>query len=73
MHVVSRDVIWLLSLADSCHFFRTRQTCTYLTPLASHRGIARPLAEFAGVCRDLGVPLVVDVAAFGARTGSMDL
>ena len=45
----------------------------YLTPLASHRGIARPLAEFAGVRRDLGVPLVVDAAAFGARTGSMDL
>ena len=71
MPVVSRDVIWLLS--DSCHFFRTRQTCTYLTPLASHRGIGWPLAEFAGVCRDLGVPLLVDAAAFGDHTDSTDL
>ena len=34
----------------------------HLTPLASHRGIAQPLAAFARVCRDLGVPLVVDAA-----------
>jgi hercynylcysteine S-oxide lyase len=34
----------------------------HLTPLASHRGLAQPLAEFAGVCRELGVPLVVDAA-----------
>jgi pyridoxal 5-phosphate dependent beta-lyase len=34
----------------------------HLTPLASHRGVAQPLAEFAGVCRELGVPLVVDAA-----------
>lgn len=34
----------------------------HLTPLASHRGIAQPLAELADVCRDLGVPLVVDAA-----------
>lgn len=34
----------------------------HLTPLASHRGIAQPLAEFADVCRDLGLPLVVDAA-----------
>jgi hercynylcysteine S-oxide lyase len=34
----------------------------HLTPLASHRGLAQPLAEFAEVCRDLGVPLVVDAA-----------
>ena len=34
----------------------------HLTPLASHRGVAQPLAEFAEVCRDLGVPLVVDAA-----------
>jgi pyridoxal 5-phosphate dependent beta-lyase len=33
-----------------------------LTPLASHRGIAQPLAAFARVCRDLGLPLVVDAA-----------
>jgi pyridoxal 5-phosphate dependent beta-lyase len=34
----------------------------HLTPLASHRGIAQPLAAFARVCRDLGLPLVVDAA-----------
>lgn len=34
----------------------------HLTPLASHRGLAQPLAELAVVCRDLGVPLVVDAA-----------
>ncbi|WP_101951540.1 ergothioneine biosynthesis PLP-dependent enzyme EgtE [Mycobacterium sp. 3519A] len=38
----------------------------HLTPLASHRGLAQPLARMADVCRDLGVPLVVDAAqAFG--------
>jgi hercynylcysteine S-oxide lyase len=34
----------------------------HFTPLASHRGLAQPLAELAEVCRDLGVPLVVDAA-----------
>ena len=34
----------------------------HITPLASHRGLAQPLAELAGVCRQLGVPLVVDAA-----------
>jgi pyridoxal 5-phosphate dependent beta-lyase len=34
----------------------------HLTPLASHRGLAQPLAELAAVCRELGVPLVVDAA-----------
>ena len=34
----------------------------HLTQLGSHRGLAQPVAEFAEVCRDLGVPLVVDAA-----------
>jgi hercynylcysteine S-oxide lyase len=34
----------------------------HLTPLASHRGLVQPLSELAEVCRDLGVPLVVDAA-----------
>ncbi|MFG1931819.1 ergothioneine biosynthesis PLP-dependent enzyme EgtE [Mycobacterium sp. NPDC048908] len=34
----------------------------HLTPLASHRGVAQPLAAVAEVCRDIGVPLVVDAA-----------
>ncbi|HYZ68820.1 MAG TPA: aminotransferase class V-fold PLP-dependent enzyme, partial [Mycobacterium sp.] len=28
----------------------------HLTPLASHRGLAQPLAELTELCRDLGVP-----------------
>ena len=34
----------------------------HLTALASHRGLAQPLAELALVCRELGVPLAVDAA-----------
>lgn len=34
----------------------------HLTALGSHRGLAQPLAALADVCRDLGVPLVVDAA-----------
>jgi pyridoxal 5-phosphate dependent beta-lyase len=34
----------------------------HLTALASHRGLAQPLAELAEVCRDINVPLVVDAA-----------
>jgi pyridoxal 5-phosphate dependent beta-lyase len=34
----------------------------HLTALASHRGVAQPLSEFATACRAAGVPLVVDAA-----------
>ncbi|MGV0644736.1 ergothioneine biosynthesis PLP-dependent enzyme EgtE [Mycolicibacterium sp. XJ2546] len=34
----------------------------HLTALASHRGVAQPLAAMADVCRNLGLPLVVDAA-----------
>jgi pyridoxal 5-phosphate dependent beta-lyase len=34
----------------------------HLTALASHRGLAQPLAALADVCRDLNLPLVVDAA-----------
>lgn len=34
----------------------------HLTPLASHRGVAQPLTALADVCRNLGLPLVVDAA-----------
>lgn len=34
----------------------------HLTPLASHRGVVQPLAMVARLCRELGVPLVVDAA-----------
>ncbi|MGE2715778.1 ergothioneine biosynthesis PLP-dependent enzyme EgtE [Mycolicibacterium litorale] len=41
---------------------RDRPGLVHLTPLGSHRGIAQPLAPLAEVCRDLGLPLVVDAA-----------
>ncbi|HKP39761.1 ergothioneine biosynthesis PLP-dependent enzyme EgtE [Mycobacterium sp.] len=34
----------------------------HFTPLASHRGVAQPLAALADVCRNLGLPLVIDAA-----------
>ena len=34
----------------------------HFTPVASHRGIVQPLAMMATLCRELGVPLVVDAA-----------
>lgn len=34
----------------------------HLTPVASHRGIVQPLAMVARLCRELGVPLIVDAA-----------
>jgi pyridoxal 5-phosphate dependent beta-lyase len=34
----------------------------HLTALASHRGLAQPLAALAEVCGELGLPLVVDAA-----------
>lgn len=34
----------------------------HLTPVASHRGVVQPLAMMAELCRELGVPLVVDAA-----------
>nr|WP_253900429.1 ergothioneine biosynthesis PLP-dependent enzyme EgtE [Mycobacterium asiaticum] len=34
----------------------------HLTPVASHRGIVQPLAMVAKLCRELGIPLVVDAA-----------
>jgi hercynylcysteine S-oxide lyase len=34
----------------------------HFTPLASHRGVVQPLAMVASLCRQLGLPLVVDAA-----------
>ncbi|MCW2689735.1 MAG: selenocysteine lyase [Mycobacterium sp.] len=34
----------------------------HLTAVASHRGVVQPVAALAGVCRELGVPLLVDAA-----------
>jgi pyridoxal 5-phosphate dependent beta-lyase len=34
----------------------------HLTAVGSHRGVVQPVAAIAAVCRELGVPLVVDAA-----------
>lgn len=34
----------------------------HLTAVGSHRGVAQPVSEIAALCRDIGVPLVVDAA-----------
>lgn len=34
----------------------------HLTAVASHRGVVQPVAAVAQVCRELGVPLIVDAA-----------
>ena len=34
----------------------------HLTAVGSHRGVAQPVAAVAAMCRDLGVPLVIDAA-----------
>lgn len=34
----------------------------HLTAVGSHRGVVQPVAAVAAICRDLGVPLVVDAA-----------
>jgi pyridoxal 5-phosphate dependent beta-lyase len=34
----------------------------HLTAVASHRGVVQPLREMARLCRELGLPLVVDAA-----------
>ena len=34
----------------------------HLTAVASHRGVVQPLQQMAQLCRDLGLPLVVDAA-----------
>ena len=39
-----------------------RPALVHLTTLASHRGIAQPMAALADVCRDLDLALVVDAA-----------
>jgi hercynylcysteine S-oxide lyase len=43
-----------------------RPSLVHLTTLASHRGVAQPMAALADVCRDLDLALVIDAAqAFG--------
>jgi hercynylcysteine S-oxide lyase len=39
-----------------------RPALVHLTGVASHRGVAQPVAEVAKLCRAMGIPLVLDAA-----------
>jgi pyridoxal 5-phosphate dependent beta-lyase len=57
------DDLGRLAVDDAARGLATNPPAlVHLTALASHRGLAQPLAEIARVCRELGVPLVVDAA-----------
>lgn len=52
-----------LDVDAAAHALATdRPALVHLTALASHRGIAQPMAGLANVCRDLDLPLVIDAA-----------
>ncbi|KAA0085654.1 ergothioneine biosynthesis PLP-dependent enzyme EgtE [Mycolicibacterium sp. P9-64] len=45
----------------------------HFTPLGSHRGIVQPVAAIGAVCRDLGIPLIVDAAQAFAHLVCADI
>jgi len=45
----------------------------HITPLGSHRGIVQPVAAIAAVCRDIGIPLIVDAAQAFAHLDCADV
>jgi pyridoxal 5-phosphate dependent beta-lyase len=45
----------------------------HLTPLGSHRGIVQPVAAIAAVCREVGIPLIVDAAQAFAHLDCVDV
>jgi pyridoxal 5-phosphate dependent beta-lyase len=45
----------------------------HFTPLGSHRGIVQPVAALGAVCRDLGIPLIVDAAQAFAHLDCTDV
>ncbi|BBX55701.1 Pyridoxal-phosphate-dependent protein EgtE [Mycobacterium shottsii] len=52
-----------LALDDAAYELEENPTeLVHLTPVASHRGTVQPLAMMAELCRELGLPLVVDAA-----------
>jgi hercynylcysteine S-oxide lyase len=61
------DRVGRVRVADAVEDFeRDPPALVHLTALASHRGVAQPVAEVAAACSALGVPLVLDAAqAFG--------
>jgi hercynylcysteine S-oxide lyase len=61
--VLPSDDLGRLAVDDAARLLADHPPAlVHLTPLASHRGVAQPLAEMSQVCRDLGLPLVVDAA-----------
>jgi pyridoxal 5-phosphate dependent beta-lyase len=45
----------------------------HFTPLGSHRGIVQPVAAIGAVCRDTGIPLIVDAAQAFAHVDCVDV
>jgi pyridoxal 5-phosphate dependent beta-lyase len=45
----------------------------HITPLGSHRGIVQPVAAISAVCRDIGIPLIVDAAQAFAHLDCSDV
>jgi hercynylcysteine S-oxide lyase len=45
----------------------------HITPLGSHRGIVQPVSAIAAVCREQGIPLVVDAAQAFTHLDCMDV
>jgi hercynylcysteine S-oxide lyase len=44
----------------------------HFTPLGSHRGIVQPVTAIAAVCREAGIPLIVDAAQAFAHLDCVD-
>jgi pyridoxal 5-phosphate dependent beta-lyase len=45
----------------------------HFTPLGSHRGIVQPVAAIGAVCRDMGIPMIVDAAQAFAHLDCADV
>ena len=45
----------------------------HFTPLGSHRGIVQPVTAIAAVCREAGIPLIVDAAQAFAHLDCVDV
>jgi hercynylcysteine S-oxide lyase len=52
----------LVLAATEAHLATNPPALLHLTALGSHRGIVQPAAEVAALCREAGIPVVVDAA-----------
>ncbi|WP_099024502.1 ergothioneine biosynthesis PLP-dependent enzyme EgtE [Mycolicibacterium palauense] len=63
VHALPVDELGRVRTAELAAFLqRDRPALVHLTGVASHRGVAQPVAETAEVCRAAGVPMVLDAA-----------